>query len=155
VRGYTKQMSGLVGFARIGIKSDADWTLRLDEVLEEAQRSGADAAKLKKHVGYMNDIRNYALGRPMAEQEYGTLDRVLRVLRDVNFIRNMGQAGFAQIPEIGNVLGLVGHARHSRCTSRPSAISSRTREGVLDDELARDLINMGLGGEACRQAEPP
>jgi hypothetical protein len=147
MRQYTRQMSGLVGFARMGIKSDADWQLRLDEVRAEAQAKGVDPAKLQKHVGYMEDIRAYVLGRPMAGQEYGTFDRVARVLRDINFIRNMGQAGFAQVPEIGNLMGLAGMRAFRLHIPAFNEVLRHAGGRTLDDELARDLINMGLGAE--------
>jgi hypothetical protein len=147
MRQYSRQMSGLIGFARVGIKSEADWTKRLQEVLDEAAEKGQDSAKIQKHVGYLKDIRNYALGRPMADQAYGTTDRVLRVLRDVNFIRNMGQAGFAQVPEIGNLIGLAGMRAFQMHIPAFGDLFRHATAGRLDDELARDLLNMGLGAE--------
>jgi hypothetical protein len=147
VRQYTRQMSGLIGFARMGIKSDKDWATRLDEIKAEAQAHGVDPAKVQKHVGYMEDIRAYVLGRPMAGQEFGTFDRVARVLRDVNFIRNMGQAGFAQVPEIGNLMGLAGMRAFTMHIPAFNDVVKHAAGKTLDDELARDLINMGLGAE--------
>lgn len=148
MRQYSRQMSGLIGYARVGIKSDADWKTRLDEIIDEAKAKGEDPAKLKKHLGYLEDIRAYTLGRPMAGQEFGTMDRVLRVLRDVNFIRNMGQAGFAQIPEIGNLVGLAGMRAFTMHVPAFGDVLRHARGKTLDDDLARDLINMGLGAES-------
>jgi hypothetical protein len=147
MRQYTRQMSGLIGFAKVGIKSDADWATRIAEVTEEAAEKGVDPAKLQKHLGYMEDMRHYALGRPMAGQTFGTADRVARVIRDINFIRNMGQAGFAQIPEIGNLIGLAGMRAFTMHIPSFNDVVRHAAGKTLDDDLARDLMNMGLGAE--------
>jgi hypothetical protein len=148
MRQYTRQMSGLSALAQVGIRSEADWIRRLDEVKAEAAAAGVDDKVYHRHVQYMNDIRSYMLGRPMSDQPFGKLDRVLKVLRDVNFIRNMGQAGFAQVPEIGSLMGHAGMRAFAMHVPAMGDILTHLKAGTLDDALSRDLINMGLGGES-------
>ena len=144
---YTRQMSGHVGLAKMGIRSDADFERILREAEDEAMELG-DSATFLKERKHLQDVYNHILGRPMSEEVYGTTERMLKAVRDFNFIRMMGQVGFAQLAEIGNTLGYAGWRAFNMHMPSVRELVKQAKGGVIDDKLGRDLINMaGLGAE--------
>lgn len=145
---YTRQMGGLIGMARMGIRSDADFDRIVQEAQEEAYANGMDGAKLKEQTKHMRDVYNHILGRPMADEVYGTKERVLKAIRDFNFIRMMGQVGFAQLAEIGNTMGYAGIRAFTMHSPAMRDMIRMAKGGQMDDQLSKDLVNMaGLGSE--------
>lgn len=145
---YTRQMGGHIGLAQMGIRSDADFERILDQAREEGINNFGNSADLKRTLSHMQDVYNHILGRPMSNEVYGKQERVLKAVRDFNFIRMMGQVGFAQAAEIGNTLGYAGFRAMGAHMPAMRDIIRMAKGGQMDDQLARDLINMGgLGGE--------
>ena len=146
---YTRQMSGRIGLAKMGIRSDADFEKLLDDIDTEAIQNGMAAdPRLQKEKQWLRDVYNHIVGSPMSSEVYGTSERVLKALRDWNFIRMMGQVGFAQAAEMGNTLGYAGMRAMSKHMPSLREVIRMAKGGQFDDQFARDLINMGgLGGE--------
>lgn len=144
---YTRQTTGMVGLAKMGIRSDADFERLMDDAMKEAMEQG-DFTKFQKERKHLQDVYNHILGRPMSDEVYGTQERMLKAIRDFNFIRMMGQVGFAQLAEIGNTLGYAGWRAFSLHMPGVRGIIRQAKGGTLDDQLSRDLVNMaGLGAE--------
>jgi hypothetical protein len=145
---YTRQMGGHIGLAQMGIRSDADFDRIINEAREEALDGHMSSADFKKMEGHMRDVYNNIVGRPMSQEVYGKAERFAKAIRDFNFIRMMGQVGFAQAAEIGNTLGYAGFRAMSAHMPSLREVIRMAKGGQMDDQLARDLVNMGgLGGE--------
>jgi hypothetical protein len=146
---YTRQMSGRIGLAKMGIRSDADFEKLLDDIDTEAMTSGyANTPRLHKEKQWLRDVYANIIGNPMHDEVYGTSERIAKALRDFNFIRMMGQVGFAQAAEIGNTLGYAGWRAMSKHMPSLREVMKMAKSGQMDDQLARDLVNMGgLGAE--------
>jgi len=146
---YTRQAGGMIGMAKMGIRSDSDWQRMLREAEDEHFNNFGNPEEWKATKKHLEDVYNHILGRPMSSEVYGKQERVLRAVRDLNFIRMMGQVGFAQMAEIGNTLGYAGMRAFSMHMPAFRDVIRSFKAGQFDDQLAKDLVNMaGLGGEA-------
>ncbi|MEY9719270.1 hypothetical protein ABIA22_001760 [Sinorhizobium fredii] len=121
---YIRKMSGLIALARFRIKDPKTDEILLDGITKDSEwatfmrsisKRGADLLDSK---GQTQADRDYDLkglqfaydtikGRPAAG-EGGMVDDWARTFREYNFSRVMSQAGFAQLPEFGNVIGSLG-----------------------------------------------
>ncbi|RVI36668.1 hypothetical protein CN202_01795 [Sinorhizobium meliloti] len=121
---YIRKMSGLIALARFrvkdpktgevlvdGITRDAEWSTFLRKIGNRGADMAATGAQSEAERAY--DIKGLQFaydtikGRPAAG-EGGIVDDWARTLREYNFSRVMSQAGFAQLPEFGNVIGSLG-----------------------------------------------
>lgn len=147
---YTKQLTGAIGMAKMGVKSHADF----EALMKEARSFAADhqglidADKAIQHLKYVEDGYKRIVGIPV-DAEMGTRwTRSMKVLRDFNFFLRMGQAGFAQIAEIGNILGMVGFRTFSQHTPALSELIEMAKGGHIEDQLGKDILNLwGIGSE--------
>lgn len=147
---YTKQMTGAIGMAKMGIKSHADF----DDMLKAAKDYAADhvglidADRANKHLKYLEDGYKQIMGIPTDETMGTGFARSMKVLRDFNFFRMMGQAGFAQVAEIGNIMGQVGFRTFVQHTPALGELIEMAKGGKLDDQLGRDIhLLWGVGSE--------
>lgn len=77
----------------------------------------------------------------------------LRLLRDFNFIRVMNQVGFAQIAEIGNIIGAGGWRGTLQHVPSIRNIWKRAQDGSMSDELLDEIeVIWGLGTDRLRHA---
>ena len=106
--GYSKQLSGATGMAKVGLKSNADFMRYMKQADVWATEHGIDPSTHASHSQYMMDTFKTIMGMPLEENPGSVGNRSLKILRDYNFFRMMGQAGIAQIAEIGNTMGYVG-----------------------------------------------
>jgi hypothetical protein len=151
---YTKQTSGLLGLAKVGIRSESDFTGWKRDATKWAKENFADAEAHKAAMQDADNIYNYILGRPMSGESFGKLERMARVLRDFNFFRLMGQAGFAQVAEIGNLVGLAGWRAMGQHMPEVAYILKAAKGRAIDDVLQRDLINLGGFGSEVGAHHP-
>lgn len=145
---YTRQTGGLIGLARMGIRSEADWAKLKRNAAQAAEEAGEDPARHAKEMKHMEDVYSNIVGRPMSTEIYGKQERVLKGLRDLNFIRLMGQVGVAQMSELAATLATAGTRAMAMHMPAFKDIIRMGKLGQIDDELQRDLLNMtGMGAE--------
>lgn len=129
-----------------GLSKEADWNKmmqRLAQTWDERVTSGAVThdARVK---GLELDTQNLEyLRRAVLGQTHG-LDQTgwghaLRRLRDYNFIRLMGNVGFAQVNEFFHVTASVGLKASLSAMPAFRHILRDARTGQLSDEIARDI----------------
>ncbi|MDX0455485.1 hypothetical protein GOC72_18695 [Sinorhizobium medicae] len=122
---YIRKMSGMISLARFriadpkrpdvllldGITKDSEW----DAFLRAVDKRGADLQEGGQMTQHNRDYDAKGLqfaydnirGRPTGG-DGGLVDDWARTLREFNFSRVMNQAGFAQLPEFGNLIGNLG-----------------------------------------------
>lgn len=162
VQRYSREMSGLVARAQIrvvgddgqvlvdGITSNAEWQQAMTSVrgtfAELGGRSDtvAEANAAVKRLDWLHD---QILGRPHAAE--GTRGaEALRFLRKFQFLRVMGQVGFAQIPEIGNIISQTGWRAALGNMPILKGLRRNSLTGQLDDELVDEIESFtGIGAE--------
>lgn len=167
MRSYMRTMSGRIAMARLqirnpkwtpgdaadeffvnGITSDGEWKTLMDKVIAVGDEMGIKAAKNVKDVERMNWAYDTIVGR---RHEGGAWNQALRMARDYNFLRVMGQVGWAQISEFKNTVGHLGVK--AAFTNMPSFRSMwrNAMTGKLDDATADEIENiMGVGTDWVR-----
>ncbi len=143
---YANKIAGISALKRKGnLHEDRVWNKLLADAKTEYATAGTDPAKVLKEIEMLNGFRNYVLGRPMLDKPFGTFERVMRGVLSFNYIRFMGQAGFAQTAELGAIMGMFGT---SATLKHAPAFKELLRTGMkglaADDQLAKDLRAMGM-----------
>lgn len=165
---YTRQMSGRIAMARLeiknpkwkpgdageshfvqGITSDGEWQTLMDKVRDVGDQKGIQGAT-KKDIERLNWVYDTIVGRPKWN-EGSDWNQFLRMARDYNFIRVMGQVGFAQLSEAFNTVSQLG--LKATMTNVPSfrSLWRNAATGQLDDTLAQEIEDItGLGSDWVR-----
>lgn len=121
-----------------GITSDADFDRLVNAVRSRAKDVRQDPKAAEADVERLALLYDLILGRPhrWADKPWA---QALRMIRDYNFIRVMGQVGFAQLSEIGVIMGTLGlRAALSHMPAFRRAMSANG-ETLLRDGFAREL----------------
>lgn len=135
---YSRQLSGHIALGQQGWRSKADF----QRWLQLAQNNSAelsDAKTAAKEAELLQFLYDGITGVPLERDPASWLSTAGRVARDWNFVRIMNQVGFAQVAEIGNMVGAVGwravltHVPELRATMR------RLKSGELEDSYASQL----------------
>lgn len=154
---YARNMSGNVAMAGIkisdpktgemlvdGIKNSADWTRLKDQMKGVGQKNGADWKADEKNLDFIYAAITGTPYRGMDEASDGAT--ALRMLRDFNFTRLMGQVGLAQLPEIGRTTAQVGIKTMYAAMPSFRQIIKSAREGRMGDEMGDELAALGAFG---------
>lgn len=163
MRAYSRQMSGRIAMARMeiknpkwqpgdladeyfvkGITSDGEWGTLMDKVRDVGDQKGIQG-KTKADIERMSWAYNTIVGKP-SWNEGSNWSQFLRMTRDYNFVRVMGQVGFAQLSESMNLVSQLG--LKATFTNVPSfrAFWRNAKTGQLDDALAREWEELTGGG---------
>jgi len=167
---YNRQMSGRVAMARLelrnpkwkegdladeyfvkGITSDGEWQTLMNKVRDVGDQLGVQG-QTKKDIERLNWVYDTIVGRPNPKWNEGSdWNQFLRMARDYNFIRVMGQVGFAQISEFLNMTSQLGlKASFSNMPSLRS-LWRDAKTGKLDDALAQEIEDItSLGTDWVR-----
>jgi hypothetical protein len=153
VGSYINQMSGHVAFARVGIKSKDDYAKILDEI-----KSGYDLPevfkKYKTKIGRMRKkfeldtletIYKNVIGIPTERDVQGAFATVLRNIRKYNYANVFNQVGFAQIPELGNIIGTAGVRGFVKYIPEFKNIVTRAKDGKLTNEFLDEIETLVSG----------
>jgi hypothetical protein len=143
---YSDQMTGMAALARKGIVSDADFTRQMTLARAEADRMRL-AADDKRMAKFNRDMENlevaYAMVRgrasPLQDNPNTNFARIQRMMMDWNFLRLMGQVGFAQIAELGNALALGGFRGMFQAIPELRSMVRRGRNGDTYDDIINDV----------------
>lgn len=159
-KSYARNMSGIVAMARHGYPDVAAFERRLRHIRESAgDIENYSEAALSRDIENLEYMGTMITGSPVGEfgrrlfHERSTpLAEWMRLGRDLNFLRLMGQLGFAQLAELGSVLGHVGFRTALAGIPTLRSFVRDARSGNLDDSLARELeVAMGgLGADRFR-----
>ena len=149
---YIGQMSGRIGFAKVGIKSDADHEAVKRTILREAQEKhgGGSQNKVARDLENLDVLYNMILGRgsPLVKEPGSRANRAARLVQDFNFVRLMGQVGFAQYSEIGNAVSIAGWRALISQIPELRKMLTRMPNMEIKDPIVRDLDSFfGLGSD--------
>ena len=150
---YSNQSMGMMALARVGIKSDGDFTKLLNIAKSEMDTMNLSGKQLKREQGNIENLQvayDLIRGRssPLQDDPNTNFARTMRVLMDMNFLRLMGQVGFAQVAELGNALALGGLRGMAQAIPSIPAMVRRSRNGEISDELMREIeMYTGYGAD--------
>tara|TARA_R100000700_G_scaffold14725_1_gene20680 strand:+ start:1550 stop:4831 length:3282 start_codon:yes stop_codon:yes gene_type:complete len=153
VGAYINQMSGHVAFARVGIKSKEDYLKILDQIRkgyelpEVAKKYVTKTGRIRKdfELDTLETIYKNIIGIPTEKNITGGVATVARNLRKYNYANVFNQVGFAQIPELGNIIGTAGVRTFIKYMPEFKNILTRAKDGKLSNEFL-DEIETLVGG---------
>ena len=153
VGAYINQMSGHVAFARVGIKSKNDYQKILDFIKEGyttpevAKKYSTKTGQIKKNfeLETLETIYKNVIGIPTEKNIQGGLATVLRNLRKYNYANVFNQVGFAQIPELGNIIGTAGVRTFIKYIPEFKNIVTRAKDGKLSNEFLDEIETLVSG----------
>lgn len=155
--GYARQIRG-AGHMEDALRQFAleDGSVPSFETLKQNIRStagenGMTKRQLDDEISKLETLHAAVTGRPLTPDN--RVGQALRWLRDLNFVRVMNQVGFAQIAEIGNILGTAGWRASLQSMPTLRKIYSRAQDGSMSDELLDELeVIWGLGTDRLRHS---
>ena len=147
INSYIQQMEGRIALANIGIKSDTDFRAKMDNIRAEAVDKGFENT-VNKDIDKLELFYSLIQGKPNPKitDPSSTGNRLLRLFMDYNFIRHMGQVGFAQIPELMRAVTADGLRGMFRAIPEFRKMARRGADGELEDAVYRDLEMFGSIG---------
>ena len=154
---YNRRMSGELAMSRTrvpglfdGLTNNAEWeTLKL-RMREVGERKGQTPKEIEEDIAQADYLWRAVKGIP-DQANMGRGGQFLRKVRDWNFMRVMGQVGFAQIPELGVATTGMGLKAASKSVPGFRTMWRNTQTGKIDDELVDELeMATGFGGDWLR-----
>ena len=153
VGAYINQMSGHVAFARTGIKSKQDYQKILNEIRkgyelpEVAKKYKTKTGQIRKNfeLATLETIYKNIIGIPTEANIKGGTASILRNLRKYNYANVFNQVGFAQIPEMGNIIGTAGVRSFIKYIPEFKNILTRAKDGKLSNEFLDEIETLVSG----------
>ena len=146
---YSRQLSGHTAMAEAGFETEGKLMAYLERSRELDMDRGIDPKVADVEIDKLLTIYRSVTGQPLGKRT--TTAEVLRTVRDYNFIRVMNQVGFAQIPEVGQIVGQMGWKATLQHVPVLRNIWSRARDGKLSDEFLDELETvLGFGTDRLR-----
>ena len=146
---YSTTVSGDLALAYKGIKSRGDFARFREEILKDYASNPKIAQpgfkgrlaqwQMKNEIQALDMAYAFLKGRPLAEDPGGLVATALRFVRKLNYSRSMGQVGFANMSEAGNVAGLFGWKETMRQVPNLRKIMKRLENGKREDLFIREL----------------
>lgn len=139
---YTSEIAGRIALAKKGIKSETDFNSLLNQGASYAENEGG---KLLQRAGKEAEVSqvmyNLIIGRrPHAKYDpNSSAMKVTRLVQDYNFLRLMGQVGWAQFAELGNAYNVAGFRGMIRAIPEFRNLIKRAKDGTLEDDVLRDI----------------
>ena len=153
VGSYINQMSGHVAFARVGIKSKDEYAKILDQItsgynlpeVAKKYKSIFGRARKKLELGTLETIYKNVIGIPTERDVQGGFATILRNIRKYNYANVFNQVGFAQIPELGNIIGTAGIRGFVKYIPEFKNIVTRAKDGKLTNEFLDEIETLVSG----------
>jgi len=153
VGSYINQMSGHVAFARVGIKSKDEYAKILDQIrsgydlpeVTKKYKSTVGRARKKFELDTLETIYKNVIGIPTERDVQGGFATILRNIRKYNYANVFNQVGFAQIPELGNVIGTAGIRGFVKYIPEFKSIITRAKDGKLTNEFLDEIETLVSG----------
>jgi hypothetical protein len=166
---YNHQMSGLLALNRLrivdpgfaegltdkpylidGIHTKAQAESVLNKVRQVADREGVGREQIEKDVANLKWVFDRIFGVPDSSST-SRWAPMLRAVRDYNFMRVMGQSGFAQLPEVVNIPAQLGvKAFLSNLPSFRMFIRDAMSGELVDPKFQELERIVGLGADVDR-----
>lgn len=159
MRMYNNQMSGQLALADIkipnplsdtgellvdGFRKSGDLDTFIEKVkavADEERKTGNTNLSTEADIENLRFAYNAIAGIPNYS-ETGNIPRFLRLLRDFNFARLMGQVGFSQIPEGSRAIVQMGFKTSYHALPAFRQLMNTIRTGKLTDELGAEIDDM-------------
>jgi len=153
VGGYIHQLSGHIALARMGIKSKEDYSKILNRVIdgyslpEVATKYKGRIGEIKRkfEIETLDTIHKNILGIPTEADITGTYATIARNIRKYNYANIFNQIGFAQLPELANVIANAGIKSFVKYIPEFKNILVRTRSGKLQNEFLDEIETLISG----------
>lgn len=157
---YTNNMSGQIALAKVkvpdgnggflvdGLRNENDLNKLIHEMKganHEASKRGEATANLGADEENIRFAWNAIMGIPNFN-EHSTAARSMRMLRDFNFVRLMGQVGFSQIPELGRQVGHMGFKTTWQALPEFRNLIKMARSSKITDDLGAELDDLTAVG---------
>lgn len=153
---YARTMSGWIVMAeQFGIRNPGDLDKMMESIRKIGRSMGQNDNAMDNDMKRIQTAVDYIIGRPIGGDPSSIFSKVLKIERDFNFTTTMNQVGFAQVAEIGNMLGMAGFRNVMSHVDTIGALVREARTGVFDDQLARDLEEIGGNGGLDRILHSP
>lgn len=154
---YSRHMGGQIALSNIrindpvtgetlvgGIKNADDWAKFKTRVKGVGDQTGAswkeDEANLDFFYSYMTGVPYRGI------DESGPGHKLMRLIRDWNFARLMGQVGFAQVPEAARIVSSMGYKTTLEAMPALRNVLKLAREGKSGDGLLDDMAEITAAG---------
>lgn len=156
---YTRQLSGAVALARTGYSSRGEVETMLKHIRQSAgEVAGYSEKELERDIANLEFMFTMVSGAPVGSfgsrifaDKSSRVGQITRLLRDYNFTRVMNQVGFAQIAEMGNVMGSLGFRTAIEAMPSFKTLWRNAKTGKLDDKLADEMEAIwGIGTDELR-----
>lgn len=153
---YSRQIGGRSAFSEVSggkLKTTADIENFLSAAQRHSEAMGAtDPVQEAKYIARMRTYADYLLGHgSLADDGSFSADHQLfmKFLRDASFARLMGQAGYAQLAEVGTAIGALGlksFLRHAPAAMQRVMNDFKTGMPAHEQNLTNIVANtVGLG----------
>lgn len=153
VGAYINQMSGHIALARTGIKSKKDFEKIYDYIKEgytipevaKKYSNKLSQAKQKYELDTLDILYKQLIGTPVERDINSATSIALRNVRKYNYANVFNQVGFAQIPEMGNIIGTAGIRSFIKYIPEFKNIVSRAKDGKLSNEFLDEIETLVSG----------
>jgi len=153
VGAYINQMSGHIALARTGIKSKKDFDKIFNYIKEgytipevaKKYSSKLGQAKQKLELSTLDILYKQLIGTPVERDINSATAIALRNIRKYNYANVFNQVGFAQIPELGNIMGNAGIRGFIKYIPEFKNIVSRAKDGKLSNEFLDEIETLVSG----------
>ena len=139
---YARRMSGEIAMAKKfredGVEGQINPMMEVKKRLRQAKRDGATDGEVDR----VRAITNIISGKPPYDNMNQPHHVVARWVRDYNYIRMMGQTGFAVPAEMGMALGQAG-TYMVRNLPQIKSIMKRNERGEVDHQIAAEYDRVG------------
>lgn len=166
-RAYNRQMSGRIATARMrvenvvegerhllidGITHDGEFDTLMEKVRAVAAEVGQDRAELESDVNLLTYLYKGTVGIPVHDQNTA-MATAGRLARDYGLARVLGQVGFAQIAELGNVFASSGIKAAIASMPGLRVLTRDAATGKLGSAVGQEIEAIwGFGAERLRNA---
>lgn len=153
VGSYIHQLSGHIALARSGIKSKEDYNKILNKIIDSYNQQGVankyqgklGEIKKKFELDTLDTIYKNIIGVPTESDITGGFATVARNVRKYNYANIFNQVGFAQIPELGNVIAVSGIRSFIKYIPEFKNILTRAKDGKLKNEFLDEIETLISG----------
>jgi hypothetical protein len=135
-----------------GITHRGELDAYFEKLRAVADDIGQDRTALEDGIAKLDYLAKSTWGVPLHDPNT-TGTYALRLLREYGVARVMGQVGFAQVAELGNMVSMAGVKASIAAFPMYRALVRDARTGILKGELAAEIEGVwGLGAERLRSA---
>lgn len=138
---YGNEMAGRIALAKKGIKSETDFVKEINKGRSHAENEGISDDVFNKEAEISQIMYNMVIGRrPNPQYDPNSKPmKITRLIQDYNFLRLMGQVGWAQFAELGNAYNVNGFKAMLRAVPEYRKMLKRAADGTIEDPVLRDI----------------